>query len=145
VDNLGIPIDQVCTPASCSDDFGLIKLLTGKTLKRLKTKPVNTKKIQIIVDNGYNIPSLIKKLQVIYPQIMSKIKFIQTPKISKEYKEKLGLKGFVPVALRWIVERSNSWIDKCKSMLRNFEANFARSEAKIQLCFIRLTIKQLAR
>jgi hypothetical protein len=121
----------------------LIKLLVGKILEKLKVKSVNTKKIQIIIDNGYNIPSLIKKLQIIYPQIMTKIKFIQTPKVSKEYKEKLGLKGFVPVALRWIVERSNSWMDKCKSMLRNFETTLARSSAKIQLCFIRLSIKQL--
>ena len=62
---------------------------------------------------------------------MIKIKLVQTPKMSKKHKEKLGLEGFVPEPLRWIVEAANSWMLQCKSMLRNFESSLAKSSAKI--------------
>jgi hypothetical protein len=48
-----------------------------------------------------------KALEKIYPWIMEKIQFELSPKPSKAKKEAQGKSGFVPVAVRWVVERSN--------------------------------------
>jgi transposase len=55
-----------------------------------------------------------------------------------------GKTGFVPVATRWIVERSNAWMERCKSLVKNFERTLDHATAKINLCFIRLMLKRLA-
>jgi hypothetical protein len=52
--------------------------------------------------------------------------------------------GFVPVAARWVIERSNAWVERCKSLVKNFDRTLARSNAKLKLCFIRLMLKRLA-
>jgi molybdopterin synthase catalytic subunit len=36
-------------------------------------------------------------------------------------KKYLNLKGFVPVFKRSVVERSNAWVEQCKSLIKNFE------------------------
>ena len=45
-----------------------------------KSKPVNSPKITILLDNGYHPKKLEEELKTVYPQIMSKIKF--TPLLS---------------------------------------------------------------
>ena len=47
---------------------------------------------------------------------MDKIQFELSPKPSKQEKLAQGKIGFVPVKARWIVERSNAWIDIRKSL-----------------------------
>ncbi len=42
------------------------------------------------------------------------------------------------------LERSNAWVERCKSLVKNFDRTLARSNAKLQLCFIRLMLKRLA-
>ncbi|MDD2816061.1 MAG: transposase [Thiotrichaceae bacterium] len=42
----------------------------------------------------------------------------------------------------WAVERSNAWVERCKSLVKNFERSLENANTK--LCFIRLIIKQLA-
>jgi len=46
--------------------------------------------------------------EVLYPQIMTKIQFEVSPKPFKEKQQQEGKSGFVPVATRWIIERSNA-------------------------------------
>ncbi|MDD2816774.1 MAG: transposase [Thiotrichaceae bacterium] len=50
----------------------------------------------------------------------------------------------MPVKARWVVERSNAWVERCKSRLKNFERTLENANAKLKLCFIRLLIVQLA-
>nr|WP_293211901.1 MULTISPECIES: transposase [unclassified Microcoleus] len=45
---------------------------------------------------------------------------------------------------RWVIERSNAWVERCKSLVKNFDRTLKRSNAKLKLCFIRLMIKRLA-
>jgi hypothetical protein len=45
-------------------------------------------------------------LELFYPQIMTKIRFQLAPKPTKAEKAAQGKSGFVPVATRWIIERS---------------------------------------
>ncbi len=143
VDTLGFPFFTHCTKANLSDDAGLIEMLS-KNIDYFKSKPVNIPKITILLDHGYHPEYLTIELQKIYPQILTKIKFELSKKPSKQQKEALGKSGFVPVRARWIIERSNAWIERCKILTKNFERTLANATAKVALCFIRLMIKRLA-
>ena len=85
-----------------------------------------------------------EELKEIYPAIATKIKFKLSPKPSKAQKKKEGKTGFVPVKARWVIERTNSWIERCKSLVKNFERTLKNATTKINLCFVRLMLKRLA-
>ena len=143
VDSLGLPFFTHCTKASVSDDQGLIELLSHH-LDYFRSKPVNIPKITILLDHGYHPDKLTTELQKLYPQIMTKIRFQLAPKPTKAAKAAQGKTGFVPVATRWVVERSNAWMERCKSLVKNFERTLTNATAKLNLCFIRLMLKRLA-
>ncbi len=143
VDTLGFPFFTHCTKANLSDDVGLIKMLS-KNIDYFKSKPVNVPKITILLYHGYHPEHLTVQLQKIYPQILSKIKFKILEKPSKQQKKAQGKSGFFPVKARWIIERSNAWMERCKILIKNFERTLDNATAKMNLCFIRLMIKRLA-
>ncbi|MEH1792560.1 transposase [Nostoc sp.] len=142
VDILGFPFFTHCTKASISDDLGLIEMLSIN-IDYFKSKPIELPKITILIDRGYHPEKLTQALEQIYPQIMSKIQFELSAKPSKAEKEANGKSGFVPVAARWVIERSNAWVERCKSLVKNFDRTLARANAKLKLCFIRLMLKRL--
>ncbi|HIK16398.1 MAG TPA: transposase, partial [Leptolyngbyaceae cyanobacterium M33_DOE_097] len=37
-----------------------------------------------------------------------------------------------------------AWMERCKSLVKNFERTLAHATAKLNLCFIRLMLKRLA-
>ena len=113
-------------------------------LDYFRKKPVNIPKITILLDNGYHPDTITTALQLFYPQILTKIRFQLAPKPTKAEKAAQGKMGFVPVATRWIIERSNAWMERCKSLVKNFERTLDHANAKIHLCFIRLMLKRLA-
>jgi len=47
---------------------------------------------------------------------MTKIQFELWAKPSKAEKAALGQSRFVPVAARWVIERSNAWVDRCTAL-----------------------------
>jgi hypothetical protein len=143
VDSLGFPFFTHCTKASVSDDQGLIEMFTAN-IDYFKAKPMNIPKITILVDDGYHPKKIIEELKKIYPQIMSKIKFEQSPKLGKEEKAAEGKSGFVPVKMRWIVERANAWVERCKILVKNFERTLFNATTKLNLCFLRLMLIRLA-
>lgn len=143
VDTLGLPFFAHCTKASVTDDRGLIELLS-QHLDYFRRKPVTIPKITVLLDHGYHPDKLTAELQQIYPQIMTKVRFQVAAKPTQAEKAAQGKSGFVPVATRWIVERSNAWMERCKSLVKNFERTLTHATAKIQLCFIRLMLKRLA-
>jgi hypothetical protein len=142
IDTLGFPFFTHCTKASLSDDKGLIEMFEIN-INFFKTKPVNIPKITVMLDHGYNPEYLTKELQKIYPQIMTKIRFKLAPKMSKQEKQAQGVSGFVVIPMRWIVERSNAWVERCKSLVKNFDRTLANANARLKLCFIRLMLKRL--
>ena len=75
---------------------------------------------------------------------MTKIKFELSEKPSKAEKKAQGKSGFVPVKGRWVIERSNAWMERCKILVKNFERTLTAATAKLNLCFIRLMIRRLA-
>ncbi len=143
VDTLGFPFFTHCTKASLSDDKGLIEMLL-KNINYFKSKPVNIPKITILLDHGYHLEKLRTELQKVEPQIMTKIRFELSAKPSKAEKKAQGKSGFVPVKTRWVIERSNAWMERCKSLVKNFERTLDHATTKLNLCFVRLMLKRLA-
>lgn len=142
VDTLGLPFFTHCTKANVTDDQGLIEMVTDH-LDYFRAQPVNIPKITILLDHGYPPDTIRDALELSYPQIMTKIRFQLALKPTKAEKAAQGKTGFVPVATRWIIERSNAWMERCKSLVKNFERTLAHATAKINLCFIRLMLKRL--
>ena len=143
VDTLGLPFFTHCTPANVADDIGLIEMLTTN-IDYFKAKPMNIPKITILLDNGYNPNKIIDALTKVYPGIMHKIRIQLSPKPTKQEKAAKGKSGFVPVAARWVIERSNAWVERCKILVKNYERTLSNANAKIHLCFLRLALKSLA-
>ena len=143
VDILGFPFFTYCTKASVSDDVGLIEMLSHN-IDYFKNKPLELPKITILVDHGYHPDKIVQAMEQIYAQIMTKIQFELSAKPSKAEKEAQGRSGFIPVAARWVIERSNAWVERCKSLVKNFDRTLDRSNARLKLCFIRLMVKRLA-
>ena len=108
-----------CTKANLSDDSGLIEMLI-KNLEYFRAKPVNLPKITILLDNGYHPEKLMEKLKEVYPQIDTQIRFELSPKPSKSQKKAQGKSGFVPVKARWVIERSNSSMERCIHFSQKF-------------------------
>ena len=143
VDTLGFPFFTHCTRANVTDDQGLIEMLI-QNIDYFKEKPLDIPKITILLDHGYHPEYIQQALEEVYPEIMTKIQFEQSPKPSKAEKAAQGNSGFVPVAARWVIERSNAWMERCKILVKNFERTLDNARSKLNLCFIRLMLKRLA-
>jgi len=144
VDILGFPFFTHCTKASVSDDRGLIEMLTSN-IEYFKRRPSELPKLTILLDQGYHPDKLEQELTKVYPEMMSKIAFELAPKPTREQKEAEGKAGFIPIKVRWVIERSNAWMERCKSLVKNFERTLRNATAKLNLCFIRLILKRLAK
>ena len=105
--------------SSVSDDQGLIELLSHN-LNYFRGLPVNIPKITILLDSGYHPDKLTAELQKLYPQIMTKVRFELAPKPTKAEKIAQGQSGFVPVATRWVIERSNAWMERSPEFSQKF-------------------------
>ena len=115
-----------------------------QNMNYFQARPADMPKLTILKDNGYHPQKITAALEKIYPEIMSKLRFEISPKPSKEKRETEGISGFLAVATRWVIERANAWVERCKSLVKNFERNLDNARAKLNLCFIRLMLKRLA-
>jgi hypothetical protein len=118
--------------------------IVSQNIEYFKSKPVTIPKITILLDHGYHLQYLEVQLREVYPRIMTKIRFQLSKKPSKQEKETIGKTGFVLAVARWVVERSNAWMERCKSLVKNDERTLENALAKIDLCFVRLLLKRLA-
>jgi transposase len=128
--------------ANVSDDQGLIEML-ATNINYFKERPDDLPKLTILLDHGYHPTVLSAALEQIYPQIMTKIQFEVAPKPTKAQKQQQGQTGFVVIPTRWVIERSNAWVERCKSLVKNFERTLENATAKLNVCFIRLMLKRL--
>ena len=118
--------------------------MLSKNIDYFQVKPMNIPKITILLDHGYHPDKIIHELKKVYPAIAKKIKLKLSPKPSKAQKKAEGKSGFVPLIARWVVERSNAWMERCKSLVKNYERTLDRANTKLNLCFLRLMLKRLA-
>ena len=54
-------------------------------------------------------------------------------------------KGFVVLPKRWLVERTLSWLTRCRRLVRHYEHCLRTSVAFIRIAMIRLMLRRLAR
>ncbi len=92
---------------------------------------MNLPKITILLDHGYHPEKIRQELEKIYPQIMSKIRFKLSDKPSKEEKAARGKSGSIPVKARWVIERTNAWVERCKILVKNFERTLFNAVTKL--------------
>jgi transposase len=134
VDVLGNVFFVHCTPANISDDQGMVEMLI-KTIEFFKTL---SKQVTILLDNGYHIANIQKKLKN-YPTILEKVVFKLSPKPQRTEANS----GFIVIHKRWIVERTNSWFNQCRALWKNCEGLLSTSEVKLKICSIRLILRRL--
>ena len=127
VDVLGLLIAVAVTGANADDGTAapkLIERVDEKDLPRLKV---------IYGDNKYNNKSLSGWMQQNRPdwQIV-----VQSPPV--------GTKGFSPIRIRWVVERSNAWHSRCRRLSKDYERRTDSSEAMIKISHIGIMLRRLA-
>lgn len=147
VDVFGNPYFVHCTPANVSDDQGLLDLLRKNTAYFLHLPPEH--RVTILLDNGYHKEFLEEAIEKIDPRLSQRLSFELSPKITPEQKSAAkaaqpAKQGFVVQKKRWIVERTNAWINQCRVLWKNCEGLLSTSEAKIKLCAIRLILRRIA-
>ncbi len=143
VDTLGFPSSHTVQAPM----FQMIRdchSMVTQNLDYFRSKPMNIPKITILLDHGYHPEHLRQELEKGYPQSMGKIKFERSTKPSTQEKAAAGKSGFVPSVARWVIERSNAWMERCKILVKNFESTLTKATTKLNLCFVRLMIKRLA-
>ena len=55
----------------------------------------------------------------------------------------MGLKGFVILPKRWIVERTFGWLGRCRRLSKDYEALPETSETWIYVAMIHLMLRRL--
>jgi len=55
-----------------------------------------------------------------------------------------GTKGFSPVRIRWVVERSNAWHNRCRRNSKDYERRTDSSEAMLKINHMRIMLRRLA-
>ena len=147
VDVLGNPYCVRCTKASMSDDDGLPAIIKENKQYFLDL-PVG-QIVTILLDHGYHREHLEKQIKEIDGRLASRIRIEIAEKITPERRtaakaENPAKQGFVVIEKRWIVERTNAWINQCRVLWKNCERLLRTSEAKIRICAIRLILRRIA-
>jgi transposase len=106
-------------------------------------------KATILLDNGYYQGHLEGETEKIEPLLREKIAIELlakiTPQQRAESKEENSAKqGFVVIVKRWIVERTNAWINQCRVLWKNCEGSIQTSQTKIRICATRLILRRIA-
>jgi putative transposase len=125
VDTLGIPFAVKVTAANVSDNVaGILAVDT------LKGKMPKVKKV--VGDQGY---------KTTFKEYVEK-KFGWTMEIGQKPE---STKGFVPQKDRWQVERSFSWLNFRRRLLRDVEKTIESSEAMLQIAFTSFILNRLTK
>lgn len=137
VDVLGTPYFVKCTAANVSDDEAMVAIIRENKEYFLELPKGHS--ITILLDNGYHKEYLREEIAKLDEALSSKIKIEISTKITPEQKvaskqENPTKQGFVVIFKRWIVERTNAWINQCRVLWKNCEGLLATSETKIRIC-----------
>ena len=147
VDVLGNPYFVRCTKASLSDDDGLLEIIRENRQYFLDLPEGH--RITILLDHGYHQEHLEAEIAKMDSRLSNCIKIEIAEKITPERRaeakaENPAKQGFVVIAKRWIVERTNAWVNQCRVLWKNCEGLLRTSEAKIRICAIRLILRRMA-
>ena len=126
VDTLGNMVDVVVTAANVHDTVGARKVLT----KAKRWMPKMPK--AIFADKGYQGPSLAD---------WAKAKTGATLYTSKN--PAMIAKRFIPMAKRWVVERTFAWFGDYRRLDKDHERKISHSTAMVRWAVIALTLKRI--
>jgi transposase len=147
VDVLGNPYFVHCTPANASDDEGLLTIIRENKGYFLALPAGHV--VTILLDHGYHQEYLEGEIKKIDAQLLKCLKIEIAEKITPAQRAEAkaanpAKQGFVVIAKRWLVERTNAWVNQCRVLWKNCEGLLRTSEAKLRICAIRLILRRLA-
>lgn len=126
VDTLGLLMAVAVTPANLDDGTHAPKVLA-------KLSPEKFPRLKVVLgDNKYRNHTLdrwLEQQRVGYDIAVS----------SKPPEQK----GFVPLKIRWVVERTFAWLGRCRRLSRDYEYETVHSETWIQISAIQLMVRRL--
>jgi putative transposase len=126
VDTLGLILTVVVHGAYWQDQDGacLVLMRLRDKLRRLKV---------IFADSAYGRDGLVDWVKETFGWILQTVL------------RPVGVKGFVALPKRWIVERTFAWLSRCRRHSKDYERNPETSEAMVMLTMIQLMSRRLAR
>jgi putative transposase len=126
VDTLGLLMAVVVTAANLDDGTHASKVLG-------KVTPGKYPRLQVIFgDNKYNNRQLNRWLEK--QGMPYRIEVATKPE---------GEAKFVPIKIRWVVERSHAWFGRCRRLSRDYEYNTSSSESWVQIAAIQQMLRRL--
>lgn len=126
VDTLGLLLAVVVTAASVDDAAAAPRVLAQLDAARCPRLEV------LWADSKFHNHALNRWVEATAPRW--RIEVVRRPD---------GVKGFVPLPKRWVVERTFAWLMRCRRLGRDHERRADRSAAMVQVCSIHLMLKRL--
>lgn len=125
VDTLGLVVHAIVHPANIPDRDGGILLLSalGERFPLLA---------KLFADGAYQGPLFRKALAKVRPRLTTEI-VTRGDQVT----------GFIVLPKRWIVERTISWLNRCRRLAKDFENLTRQAAAFIHLASIRLMLRKL--
>lgn len=127
VDTNGLLLDVIVVSASVQDPAGGRKLLENMRTRYPTIKLVWT-------DQGFANSKNQTLVEWAKDELDLVVEVVQRP---------VGVKGFVLLHRRWVVERTNAWITAHRRLARDYERLPENSEAFITIAMIRLMLRRL--
>jgi putative transposase len=128
VDTLGLVLAVVVHAANIQDRDGA-KLV----LERLKHK---FSRLRLIWADGAYAGQLIEWVRGLRLWRKLRLEIVSRPE---------GVKGFVLLPKRWVVERTFGWLNRYRRLSKDYEYLTQTSEAMIHVAMINLMVRRLAR
>ncbi len=122
VDTQGLPHLLGVTTANVSDKAGA-KIMIAAGAGRLE------KVLKVLVDGGYSGEPFEDFVR-------------ETIDAEVEVAKRNELHTFAVIPKRWVVERSISWLEKCRRLWKNCERKLSTSLAMVRLAFISLLLRR---
>ena len=125
VDTVGLLLHAVVHPADIQDRDGGVLLLS--TLFGMYPFLV-----KLFADAGYQGPQFATAVAEVLPDLSIEI-----------VKRSDQANGFVVLPMRWVVERTLAWLNRCRRLAKDFENLSRNALAFLQLASIRLMLRKL--
>ena len=125
VDSLGLLLAVLVTAADVDDGVA-----APEVLRQLEVQPVSRLRC-VYVDNKYHNHALYGWVE---ENAWYELEVVRRPK---------GSKGWVKLPIRWMVERTFAWLNKCRRLSVDRERSTQSAEAMIRLAMIHLMLNRL--
>ena len=122
VDTQGLPHAFAVTAANVTDRAGAIDMFRGEKQEFILVE-------KVLVDGSYTGKTFANEIKDLLGADV-------------EVAKRSDLHNFVVIPKRWVVERSFSWLEKCRRLWKNCERLISSSLAMMQLAFIRILLNR---